>query len=338
MRWAAALALAWVSAVARAEDVELRAHAVALKGESPSLQLKANRAVRTAAFILKRSDGKELRLQVGALRKGQVRKVLLEQPRGKFHYQGELSVHFVGEEFPVSLPVSLDVVVGSPVALALAEGGLQLADNRVLVTMNGEARTVRHTVYADDGKVLDRGETRFEGAAEGVPLTVAWKNPEGRKVLRLDLVGEDTASVITPTLQLVPWSLDIPHEDVLFPTGEHTLPAAEKAKVQAVVGPIADAVRRYGAVVDVSLYVSGYTDTVGDQQSNQQLSLARAQSIARALRAAGVRCPIFFGGYGEWRPARRTADNADEPLNRRAVYTLSAEPPRPPPSGGWRPL
>ena len=309
-----AVVVALSPAVVRAGDVDLSADAVKLDGGKPSLEVRTRRALKSAVFILKRSDGAEVRMDVGALKAGARRRVFLEQPRGKFHWEGELQVHVAGEELPVSLPVTLDTVVGKPVALAAAEDALVPEENRITVTMNDVARAVKHTVYADDGKVLERGETTFDGVAEGAPLVVTWKNPGRKKLLRIDLVGESTAGVFTPVLQLVPWSLDIPHEDVLFPTGQH------------------------GNLVDVTLYVSGYTDTVGSMTSNQQLSERRARSIAQALRKLGVDSPISWGGYGEWKLATRTGDNVDEQANRRAVYTLSAVPPRPPPAGGWRPL
>jgi outer membrane protein OmpA-like peptidoglycan-associated protein len=86
-------------------------------------------------------------------------------------------------------------------------------------------------------------------------------------------------------------------------------------------------VRRYGKVVDVKLYVSGHTDTVGDNGSNQALSENRARAIAGVFRKRCVKAPIFYMGAGEDEPAVDTPDNTDEPRNRRAKYILGVEPP-----------
>jgi outer membrane protein OmpA-like peptidoglycan-associated protein len=66
------------------------------------------------------------------------------------------------------------------------------------------------------------------------------------------------------------------------------------------------------------LSVIGHTDTVGENSSNRELSLKRADSVANALKNNGVTEKCFdIRYYGENDLAVPTADNVDEPHNRR---------------------
>jgi outer membrane protein OmpA-like peptidoglycan-associated protein len=77
----------------------------------------------------------------------------------------------------------------------------------------------------------------------------------------------------------------------------------------------------------VRLYIAGHTDTVGDAGYNLRLSRLRAQAIARWFRQRGLRIPIGWEGFGESAPLIATADNVDEPRNRRVDYILSVDEP-----------
>jgi len=66
----------------------------------------------------------------------------------------------------------------------------------------------------------------------------------------------------------------------------------------------------------------GHTDTVGNQQLNQRLSLQRAVAVREQLKKDGVTAPISVTGRGKLDPAVATADQVDEPRNRRVVITV----------------
>jgi outer membrane protein OmpA-like peptidoglycan-associated protein len=76
------------------------------------------------------------------------------------------------------------------------------------------------------------------------------------------------------------------------------------------------------------LYVVAHTDTVGSAEYNLGLSARRAQSLAHWFRSHGLKSPIAFAGVGESALRVKTADEVDEPQNRRADYMLGLEPPR----------
>jgi OmpA-OmpF porin, OOP family len=68
------------------------------------------------------------------------------------------------------------------------------------------------------------------------------------------------------------------------------------------------------------LTVTGHTDTVGSAEFNQRLSERRADTVRRALVAAGVpENAITARGVGKTELAVPTADGVKEPRNRRAV-------------------
>lgn len=124
-----------------------------------------------------------------------------------------------------------------------------------------------------------------------------------------------------------PWFLDIPHNDVLFETGQDVVLPEEEPKLQETLEELADVLDKYGSVVPVKLYIAGCTDTVGSSASNKDLSQRRARSIARWLRDHGYHMPIYYYGFGEDLPAVQTPDETEESRNRRALYLVGANPP-----------
>lgn len=67
------------------------------------------------------------------------------------------------------------------------------------------------------------------------------------------------------------------------------------------------------------IIIVGHTDTTGDAAANDQLSLQRAQAIRDLLIGRGFKPELIEAvGRGEREPLVPTADNVDEPRNRRA--------------------
>ena len=105
--------------------------------------------------------------------------------------------------------------------------------------------------------------------------------------------------------------------DILFAFGEASLPAAAQAKLVTLASQIPD-----GSAVTVA----GHTDSIGTDEANQALSLARAQAVADVLKGAKSSLVLTVTGFGEGKPI---ADNGtpehDNPegraLNRRVEIT-----------------
>jgi outer membrane protein OmpA-like peptidoglycan-associated protein len=128
-------------------------------------------------------------------------------------------------------------------------------------------------------------------------------------------------------LELSPWQIEIPHEDVRFATGRWNVEPSEVGKVDQAVTQIATTLRRYSSVLELRLFISGHTDTVGEAAFNRRLSEKRARSIARLFRQRGVSIPIAWYGAGEDEQRVVTPDATPEPRNRRTRYLLAVHPP-----------
>jgi len=124
-------------------------------------------------------------------------------------------------------------------------------------------------------------------------------------------------------IEVIPFEVNIPHDDVIFESGKATIRAEEQPKLSDTLVKLKAALKKHGKLIKIQLYVGGYTDTVGPPADNQSLSENRAQSIARWFRKNGVKIPIFYEGFGERILAVPTPDNTPEAKNRRAIYILS---------------
>ena len=100
---------------------------------------------------------------------------------------------------------------------------------------------------------------------------------------------------------------------------------------QKVMDLLFDIARKADPTLPVRLFIAGHTDTVGGNDKNRKLSLARAKAIASYFRKKGIKIPIAFAGFGEEVLKVKTADNTDERANRRADYVLG-------PAGGTPPF
>ena len=71
------------------------------------------------------------------------------------------------------------------------------------------------------------------------------------------------------------------------------------------------------------IVVIGHTDSVGSTEANDQLSLQRAERVKADLVRQGIPADgIRTAGRGEREPLVRTADNVDEPRNRRVEINV----------------
>lgn len=96
-----------------------------------------------------------------------------------------------------------------------------------------------------------------------------------------------------------------------FEQGKVELSPVSRAEVAALRAEIA---RRPGADVEVT----GHTDTVGDDDDNDRLSLKRAEEVLALLAAAGVDASLMTAtGRGERELREATADAVANATNRR---------------------
>ncbi|NWG45482.1 MAG: OmpA family protein [Alphaproteobacteria bacterium] len=92
------------------------------------------------------------------------------------------------------------------------------------------------------------------------------------------------------------------------------------AEANRVIGEIVNFVGGLGRKPNVG--VAGHTDTSGSARYNEKLACKRSDAVSGALKSGGVNV-TSTECFGETRPAVPTGDGVREPLNRRAVVTLS---------------
>ena len=103
---------------------------------------------------------------------------------------------------------------------------------------------------------------------------------------------------------------------VLFDSGSYFL----RSESQQDLAQVANVLLRYP---DTQIMVMGHTDSVGNDQSNQRLSEARAKSVADFLIFQGVApARINWIGYGETMPLASNSTEAGRQRNRRVELEI----------------
>jgi len=107
--------------------------------------------------------------------------------------------------------------------------------------------------------------------------------------------------------------------DVLFDTGKYTLRAGAREKLARVAGILA-------GHPGLQLQVEGYTDSVGSEASNQQLSEHRASSVRDYLTGAGIPSnSVTAKGLGKSLPVATNDTAAGRQQNRRVELVVSGD-------------
>ena len=256
------------------------------------------------------SPGSRHELSLAGLPKGQFTcggTVRLDQPDGSW---GEM-------------PLEVPVAVLSPLSWTYGMDDVDLKAGSLTVHPSRPLAEATVTLIGQGGSVLG---TETANLSDPAHPTFSWAPPAGAEVLKLRVEGADQAG-IAGFLELSPWSYAVPHDDVVFPSGSHAIQGGEAPKLESCWSEVEAIVGKYGDVVDIELFVAGYTDTVGDAASNQGLSERRARAIAAWFRQRGFRGAVWYQGFGEGVLAVGTPDETDEPANRRAIYVLAADKP-----------
>jgi len=107
--------------------------------------------------------------------------------------------------------------------------------------------------------------------------------------------------------------------DVLFDTGKYTLRAGAREKLARVAGILA-------GHPGLQMMVEGYTDSVGSETSNQQLSEHRATSVRDYLTGAGISAAsVTAKGLGEASPVATNDTASGRQQNRRVELVVSGD-------------
>ncbi|HEX8031592.1 MAG TPA: OmpA family protein, partial [Vicinamibacterales bacterium] len=108
--------------------------------------------------------------------------------------------------------------------------------------------------------------------------------------------------------------------DVLFDTARHDLKPGAREKVAKVAGILL-------AYPGLQIEVDGHTDSVGNDEYNQQLSERRATAVRNYLLQQGIQpAAITAMGFGEAQPVVSNDTAAGRQQNRRVELVVSGDP------------
>jgi hypothetical protein len=325
-RLACVLGLVIGAATALAQEVQVAVKTQVRPGEKPSLTVTAPVDVSGVRVELTRADGSPLVLTHGPIPAKRPASIAL--PAGKGAYQGKLVAEF-RDGNRASYDLHFDVVVAGDLKIGYARERLDLDAHTLAFTLTRPAGHAELRVIGDDGQELAHASADYKGERPGTWLPISWTPARPGNVLALELRATSSDGV-GGGVRLVPWSVHIPHDEVVFETGKSDVRPTEEAKLdksyKAIVDAVAD-VRKAEPGLAVKLYIAGHTDTVGSSADNRKLSLARARAIAAWFHDRGLPLPIAYSGYGEDALKVKTADNSDEAANRRVDYIVGVEEP-----------
>jgi len=266
----------------------------------------------------------------GPARAGEVIEFTFDLPVGQYSCKGSLAGDFA-DGTSGEMPLSFGVQVWPPMKIQVVPDSVDLKGRTAAVKLDRTASKVEVVAIGARGVEAGKG-TIITNASAGQAVAVNWSEPTIEPIkLRIRAYDEHS---FWSDLNVSVWSYNIPHEDVVFATNSSTLDDPEVYKLDAALVEANKVYEKYEGEVTVRLYVSGHTDTVGDATGNQQLSSARALSIAKWFKANAFKGEIWYCGMGEGDLAVATGDGVDEVRNRRAVYILAGASP----GGGYEQL
>jgi outer membrane protein OmpA-like peptidoglycan-associated protein len=212
-----------------------------------------------------------------------------------------------------------------PLQVEIDKSKVDLKEHHLELRASHDLTKVTIKVTGDSGNVLDNQSIDLGPQPANTPLVVRWSPIDEEPIAKIEVSAYD-ADGAWRTITLVPWSIAIPHEEVNFRTDSFQIDDPEKPKLEASFVKVTESLAKHPEI-HVTLFIAGHTDTVGDASYNMRLSRQRAQSIARWFRTRGLKIPLAFEGFGESALLIKTADEVDEPRNRRVDYILSVDEP-----------
>ncbi|MCK6526492.1 OmpA family protein [Myxococcota bacterium] len=298
----------------------IQSDTVTLPGEQPVLVMVPEDDVARVEVRLVRGDGVVKTLTAQNIPGGSEKSFTWAQPEGRFEYAVTAKATFrdrttwEGED---SYTITAATLLKGDIPVETVDPSARSFEIRT----SRPASRVDVSVVGEDLSEVAKATVPLPGQ-KGTPQTVTWPETEARVFKVIARAYDEWGFWTEAEINL--WSLEIPHEEVVFPTNSYQVLADEAPKLDRAYRLIDEAVVKYGDLVQVRLFIAGYTDTVGDPGSNQGLSENRARSIASYFRTKGFKFPIFFQGFGESVLAVPTDDGVDMHANRRALYVLAA--------------
>jgi outer membrane protein OmpA-like peptidoglycan-associated protein len=182
--------------------------------------------------------------------------------------------------------------------------------------MQNEARETAAATEADRLK-RENDQQRASTQAELENASKARLRLETEKAeLRVNLLAQFNAILQTRD---TPRGLIVNMSDVLFDTGKYSLRSAAREKLAKLAGIVS-------GHPGLTLAVEGYTDSVGGDEYNQQLSEHRSDGVRDYLTQQGMASgSVTAKGFGKTQPVATNATAEGRQQNRRVELVISGE-------------
>lgn len=213
-------------------------------------------------------------------------------------------------------PRAVVAVLAGTFAVGVLPGPAPVA----VATVTGDDASARHDELV--AEVVDELEAERD-AILAEPVTAAMLE-DATHPLNLDdstfpLDREDATTRLETTHEDAGETVVVLTADLMFPFDESALTEEAAAALAELVGQIPQG---------VALGVDGHTDGLGTDSRNDELSLARAESVAAVLRAERPDLALSVAGHGSREPvAENTVGGEDNPagraLNRRVELSFA---------------
>lgn len=311
--------------LALADSVNVSLTNKALKGKgTPAVHIEILEPIAGFKLTLARDGGKPQEWKGGG-KPGVTRTIELTHPEGTAKWAGELVVNNPNGTSG-TMPLEFETELVGPLTMTIDKvNDVDIPNRKLRFSLNQPIDKAHLKVLMDTGSTIVDDDIQFNGEAAGTKLEVTWPQAKG-KVFRVEVRAYAKSGVYNG-VELTPWQVDIPHEEVNFASGKWDVADAEAVKLDASLKLINEAIAKFGSLAQIKLYIAGHTDTVGPSASNRTLSLNRARSIGQWFRKKGVRIPVLYEGFGEDALLVSTNDEQDEPKNRRAEYIIAIDDP-----------
>lgn len=179
------------------------------------------------------------------------------------------------------------------------------------LTFSGCAKTTVVLLPDPDGKVgklnisNEAGSVDIDKAGEATTVRGKQSLPSKPEILPEEKITAKYGEVLA----------NLPKQPVhfilYFKSGSTTLTSESVSKIPEILETINQRQSQ-------SISVVGHTDTAGDRQYNLRLSKRRADAVGGILTKKGInKLHIKTTSHGEENPLIKTADNVNEPRNRR---------------------
>ncbi|MBI3071838.1 MAG: OmpA family protein [Deltaproteobacteria bacterium] len=244
-------------------------------------------------------------------------------PAGRIDYQADFDIKFANGD-KGNFKMEFTVAAQPPLRVQILRSELDLEKRRLVFTQSRPAAKTELLVWAKSGgDPVQKKEIEWKGD----PLTkleIIWDALDG-ELGRLAVKTYD-ADGFWAGVEVEPFTVEIPHDEVEFESGSDVIRKNEAPKLEKSYALLRDALEKHKDDIEMKLFIAGYTDTVGGVDYNMGLSERRARSIARWFKKR-IRIPVYYQGFGKSVLAVVTPDQTPEPKNRRALYVLTNMPP-----------